>query len=58
MCIATSKIVKQRFYVTYDFCKNPCLPASVCGIHVLNEGKRIEFLRAYFYDVLNGEQYN
>ena len=31
--------------------------SRVCGIHVLNEGNRIEFLLAYFYDVLNGEQY-
>ena len=52
------KIVKQRFYVSYDSCNILLPPESVYGIHVLNECNRIEFLRAYFCDVLNGEQYN
>jgi len=30
----------------------------VCGIQEQNEGNRIKFLLAYFYDVLNGELYN
>jgi len=32
-------------------------PSELCGIQVQYEGNRIEFLLAYFYRVLNGEQY-
>ena len=38
-----SSSVKQRFYVNYDSCNIPLPPEPVCGIHVLNEGNRIEF---------------
>ncbi len=42
-CVAPPKIVKQRFYVKYDSCNTPLQPELVCGIHVQNEGNRIEF---------------
>jgi len=29
--------------VKYDFCNNPLVPEPVYGIHVQNEGNRIEF---------------
>jgi len=41
-------IVKQRLNVKYESYNTPLQPESVCGIHVLNEGNRIEFLLAYF----------
>jgi len=43
--------------VKYDFFNNPSEPELVHGIHVQNVGNRIEFLLAYFYFVLNWEQY-
>ena len=41
-----SPYVKHRFYVKYDSCDTPLPPESVCGIHVLYEGNRIEVLLA------------
>jgi hypothetical protein len=46
MCIAPPKLVKQHLIVNYDL-YNILLPLEpVYGIHVLNEGNRIEFLLA------------
>jgi len=36
----------------YDSCNISLPTETVYGIHVLNEGNRIEFLLAYFYRVL------
>ncbi len=44
--IAPPKIVKQHIYASYDSCNTRLPPESAYGIHVLNEGNRIEFLLA------------
>ena len=45
--VYSSPIVKLRFVKYFHFCcSNPPQPESVCGIHVQNEGNRIEFLLA------------
>jgi len=50
----TLETQNKRFYVKHDPRNNPLPHKSVCGNQEPNEGNRIEFLLAYFYDVLNG----
>ena len=53
-----SPTVMPRLIAKYDSYNISLPPEQVQGIHVLNEGNRIEFLLASFYRVLNGGQYN